>query len=243
MIDIYAHRGAHEHYPENSLPAFSQAVKMGAQGIELDVHLSQDKVPVVIHDETLDRTTGFAGRVRDLPLKTLTATFLLGPGQASIPSLEAVLDLLSSKRYSDRVNIEVKTDVYAYPGIEDRVHALCYAYPTLTYVLSSFNIASLARLRALASCDLALIAGQVNLIPWNQLQALDIQGLYLKGQPGLKDFMAAYPAFRYRLWTVNVLHRVRYWMEADIEILEALMTDRLSQVLAISQQKGEVWDD
>jgi len=63
---LFAHRGASLDAPENTLAAFRLALLQGADGIELDVHLSADGIPVVIHDSTLDRTTDRSGAVRDL---------------------------------------------------------------------------------------------------------------------------------------------------------------------------------
>ena len=54
---VFAHRGASGYAPENTLEAFALAIRQGADGIELDVQLSSDGVPVVIHDETIDRVT------------------------------------------------------------------------------------------------------------------------------------------------------------------------------------------
>ncbi len=71
MIDLIAHRGWAARYPENTLLAFCAAVEAGARYVELDVHLSSDRVPVVFHDETLERTTGTSGAISDLPLSKL----------------------------------------------------------------------------------------------------------------------------------------------------------------------------
>ena len=57
MLQIYAHRGSSGTHPENTLPAFAEAVRVGADGIELDVHLSKDGYLIVMHDEEVDRTT------------------------------------------------------------------------------------------------------------------------------------------------------------------------------------------
>ena len=62
---IFAHRGASRYAPENTLPAFALAAEQGADGVELDVHLTRDDQLVVIHDETLERTTDGAGWVKD----------------------------------------------------------------------------------------------------------------------------------------------------------------------------------
>jgi glycerophosphoryl diester phosphodiesterase len=71
MTLVVAHRGASAHAPENTLEAFRQAVEMGADAIELDVHLTKDGQLVVIHDETLERTTDTQGRVSELTMRQI----------------------------------------------------------------------------------------------------------------------------------------------------------------------------
>ena len=65
---IFAHRGASGYAPENTLEAFALAITQGADGIELDVQLTKDGIPVVIHDETIDRVTEKKGWVKDYTL-------------------------------------------------------------------------------------------------------------------------------------------------------------------------------
>ncbi len=65
MLQIYAHRGSSGTHPENTLPAFAEAVRVGADGIELDVHLSKDGYLIVMHDEEVDRTTNGKGLIRE----------------------------------------------------------------------------------------------------------------------------------------------------------------------------------
>src|SRR5438093_10169319 len=96
---VIAHRGASERAPENTLAAFSLAYDLGADGIELDVHLSRDRVPVVIHDDTLERTTDGNGRVRALGILELKRLDAGGwKGEAfkgeKIPTLAEVVDAL-----------------------------------------------------------------------------------------------------------------------------------------------------
>jgi glycerophosphoryl diester phosphodiesterase len=105
MTGVYAHRGASAECPENTLAAFRRACDLGVEGIELDVHLSADKVPVVIHDGTVDRTTEGFGLVSELTLDELQS---LDAGQGEkIPTLEQVLDLVGDKIH---VDIEVKAN-------------------------------------------------------------------------------------------------------------------------------------
>jgi glycerophosphoryl diester phosphodiesterase len=106
----FAHRGASTRAPENTLAAFEEAIRLGVDAIELDVHLSADGVPVVIHDETVDRTTDGRGAVASLPLaalKRLDAGAWFSPqfrGER-IPTLEEAFD---RARGRCGLNIEIK---------------------------------------------------------------------------------------------------------------------------------------
>lgn len=105
MTGVYAHRGASIEFPENTLAAFRRAVELGVEGMELDVHLSADGHPVVIHDETVDRTTNGSGAVANLTLAELQE---LDAGQGErIPTLGEVLDVVGDAL---RVDIEVKAN-------------------------------------------------------------------------------------------------------------------------------------
>ena len=68
---VIGHRGDRAHAPENTIESLTQAVRLGADAVEFDVHLSRDGVPVVIHDDTLGRTTDGTGAVRDLSVREL----------------------------------------------------------------------------------------------------------------------------------------------------------------------------
>ncbi|MBF4473338.1 glycerophosphodiester phosphodiesterase [Flavobacterium sp. HJJ] len=97
------HRGAKGHEPENTLISFEKAIAMGADGIELDVHLSIDGHLIVIHDETIDRTTNGKGIVNQLTLQELKSVKI--NGEYTIPTLDEVLDLVNQRCF---VNIELK---------------------------------------------------------------------------------------------------------------------------------------
>lgn len=92
---IFAHRGLNDrHVSENTLAAFVRAVDAGADGIEFDVRVSRDGVPVAIHDEHLDRVAGDARRVRDLTAKELQDVVLRGDGR--IPTLNDITSAVPS---------------------------------------------------------------------------------------------------------------------------------------------------
>jgi glycerophosphoryl diester phosphodiesterase len=92
------HRGAKGYVEENTLASFQKAIELGVDGIELDVHLSSDGKIIVIHDDTIDRTTSDKGFVKDISKAALE--------KLSIPSLEAVFDLVDKKCF---INVELKT--------------------------------------------------------------------------------------------------------------------------------------
>src|SRR3970040_2158507 len=101
---ILGHRGASAYAPENTLAAFRRALELGADGFELDVTLSADGVPVVIHDDTVDRTTDGSGPVANLTLaqlKQLPAGFRARFGTEfageRIPTLEEVVARLGQR--------------------------------------------------------------------------------------------------------------------------------------------------
>lgn len=102
MLKI-AHRGARGYEPENTLQAFQKAIEMKADGIELDVHLSSDGHLIVIHDETIDRTTNGKGFVNNLSLQKLKDFRIENKHQ--VPTLSEVLDLVNQQCF---INIELK---------------------------------------------------------------------------------------------------------------------------------------
>jgi glycerophosphoryl diester phosphodiesterase len=104
MLKI-GHRGAKGYEPENTLVAFEKAVTMGADGIELDVHLSLDGELIVMHDPTIDRTTNGKGHVNQLTLSQIKE-FKINQ-EHEIPTLSDVLDNLN---VTISINIELKSD-------------------------------------------------------------------------------------------------------------------------------------
>lgn len=155
MTNIFAHRGASSQFPENTMIAFKQALKDGADGIELDVQLTRDYVPVIIHDETVNRTTNGHGLVKDhtlRQLKLLNASkqqFIINEhGPIQIPTLEEFLKWIEPTHLL--LNIELKNNLIDYPNIEQMVIGLVHKYSmTNRTIYSSFNHNSLLRMKAI----------------------------------------------------------------------------------------------
>jgi glycerophosphoryl diester phosphodiesterase len=108
---VIAHRGAPRRYPENTLAGFDQALRAGCDGIEFDVQMSRDGVPVVYHDRTLARAGGERRRVHQLDLRELkrldAGTRFSGARRLHrIPTLDEVLDRLDGRT---RLLVEIKT--------------------------------------------------------------------------------------------------------------------------------------
>lgn len=85
MTHIWAHRRASAEAPENTLAAIARAVELGADGVEIDLQRSGDGRLVVIHDETVDRTTDGRGRVVDLEWAEL-AGWMRAPASSALPA-------------------------------------------------------------------------------------------------------------------------------------------------------------
>jgi len=123
-----AHRGGSLLWPENSLLAFRNALALGADYLEMDVHLTRDGEVVVIHDPTLDRTTTGSGPVRERTRAELDGLRLKDRGGAvteeRIPSLDAVMALAAAAKRQMLIEIKVDEQRRRYPGIEEKVLAV-----------------------------------------------------------------------------------------------------------------------
>ena len=142
MLNI-GHRGAKGYGPENTLLSFQKAIDIGVDGIELDVHLSSDGAIMVIHDETLDRTTNGKGFVNELSLQELK-TFQIEK-ENTIPTLIEVFDLVNKHCF---INIELKGNGTSKPVInliEHYIEEKNWNYGH--FIISSFNWSALQEVR------------------------------------------------------------------------------------------------
>ena len=147
---IVAHRGASSTRPENTLASFEEAIALGAQIVELDVRLSSDGVPVVMHDPVVDRTTDGTGAVHELTAAELVA-LQVGP-EATVPTFAEVLEAVSGRA---ALAVEIKNipgePAYDPAGepIVEAVHAELGAFDGVVLVIS-FNPSSIEASKALA---------------------------------------------------------------------------------------------
>ena len=152
-FEIIAHRGASAYAPENTLAAFKKAIDLGATMLELDIHQTKDSQIVVVHDETINRTTNGKGKIKNLSLaeiKSLDAGSWFSSAFAGerIPTLQDVFDGMPD---SITLLIELKAGSEKYPGIEKRVARIIRERKTEhRVILKSFDDEVLFRLHHLA---------------------------------------------------------------------------------------------
>lgn len=151
---IWAHRGASGYAPENTLEAFELAIHQNADGIELDIQLTKDGELVVAHDEKIDRVTDGTGWIKNYTLKELKQ-FRFNRTHpeftnACIPTLKEVYELMQPTKLT--VNVELKTSICFYPGIEEKALKLAKDMQMEERIIySSFNHYTLKTLKELDS--------------------------------------------------------------------------------------------
>lgn len=237
-IKVLGHRGASGYAPENTLPAFQMAIDMGADGVELDVQLTKDGEIVVIHDETIDRTSNGSGRVMDYTLAELkefdynyqnvtdphTKQKIQGEkmypeyDKVEIPTMREVFELF---RPTDKIiNIELKTGIIFYPivdkllaltketGMEDRV------------IYSSFNHYTIMEIKSKkpdAVCGFLYADGTLSMPQYakdNHVEALHPAVYNLQFDNYSKDCHDL--GIDINVWTVNTVEQLKQCADAKV---------------------------
>lgn len=167
---ILAHRGYSSVAPENTLPAFEEALNRNVPGIELDIHLCRSGELIVTHDDNLKRVTGVDALVEDQnfsDIKELDAGGWKAPKYAGekIPLLQDVFDLLGNKVYYD---IEIKSRAIKKTGIEEKLKSLIMEYKLEERcIVSSFNPMPLKFFKEMsANIPTAIIYSDSDGVPW-----------------------------------------------------------------------------
>ena len=240
MVKNFAHRGFSGLYPENTLLAFKMACETpGCNGIEMDVQLTRDGECVVIHDEKVDRTChNVSGFVKDFTLaeiKTFDASYIYKDqyGFQGIPTLREYFDLV--KDYDIVTNIELKTSIFEYPGIEQKVLDLINEYGLKDrIIISSFNHYTVKRMKELCpdmKCGLLTESWLLNV------------GEYLKGA-GMDCFHPCFVSLNeetvadikaqgvaINTWTVNEEGHIRWMVDLGVDSIIGNFPDRITKVI------------
>jgi glycerophosphoryl diester phosphodiesterase len=185
LTQIFAHRGFSAAFPENTMKAFIEAEKAGADGLEIDVQLTKDGEVVVIHDESVDRTTNGTGFVKDLTykeLRKLDASYknkkLLK--KEPIPAFIELLEWLTTNRLI--CNVELKNGIFSYLGMEEKVVSLIRHYKLEDrIILSSFNHYSIVYSYQLApEIETAPLYSEGIYMPWVYAKSIQSKGIHPK---------------------------------------------------------------
>ena len=238
MILNFAHRGFSGRYPENTMLAYEKAVEAGCDGIELDVHLSADGELVLIHDERVDRTAdgvGFVGRMTLKELRALDASagFRGQYGVNRIPTLKEYLAF--AKEAGIMTNIELKTGVYTYPGIEEKTLAMIDDFGLRDKILfSSFNHYSVKRMQALApemTYGLLEESRIIDLPAYTAAQG--VQAVHPEYHMVDEAFMvsAREHGLAVNVWTVNTEYAMRRMVRCGVDMIIGNYPDLCRSVL------------
>ena len=252
---VIAHRGG-DTYPENTLLAFAYSEAIGADMIELDVHMTKDGHLVVIHDETVDRTTNGNGRVDSFTLeeiKQLDAAFSFQDEQGNypyrgkgvtIPTLEEVFHAFPHTY----MNIEIKD---RYPRIEKQVWNLIQRHGMEEkVVLSSFQQEIVNQISLLSNGKIATTAGVKGVTTFTVLQKLRLQWLYFPSDDAFhipttsKKFDLTTEHFIKSAQNLNI--KVVYWTINDEQEMrrliklgaDGIVTDKPALLLEVLSDMG-----
>jgi glycerophosphoryl diester phosphodiesterase len=234
---VTSHAACKGHAPENTLAGIERAIALGADAIEIDVHCTSDRVPVLIHDETVDRTTDGSGNVHEMALAAVrkldAGARQFAPQFAGerVPLLAEVLDLTNGKVL---LQIEVKQ-----PGIEDEVaHCVRDAGAIAGCEVHSFFPQVIARMRSVEPrMAAALLTDTRRVKDWDDFfgfaLSLNAQGISVhydavtpervqRGQRRSLTFMA---------WTVDDAADIDRMLDAGVDSICSNLPDVVRAVL------------
>ncbi|WP_419894969.1 glycerophosphodiester phosphodiesterase [Macrococcus psychrotolerans] len=237
MVMIFAHRGYSAKYPENSLLAFNKAVEYGADGFELDIHLTKDEQIVVIHDHTINRTTTGRGKVVEMSFDEIQQfnikNGLFNVTDEKVPLLSEVLDIV--KKHNKLLNIEIKAEA---GKIEIKLHELLTRYDIIDQIIiSSFNIESLVKMEALdSSYETALLFDRYHTSPWDYKTSYNIKSIHPNAKHITIDHLVEleHNELPARVYTVNKEKDLKTWMSSSVT---GIITDEVERAVQLKRTK------
>ncbi len=234
---IYGHRGASGYAPENTLEAFALAAEMGADGVELDVHIAKDGELVVAHDETIDRVSDGTGLIMNMTTAEMKKLHFNRTHpeyeKATIPTLREVFELL--KPTGLKINVELKNSRILYEGLEEKVIRLAEETGMREKILySSFNHHSILHIKEIDSslpCGLLYDATLVR--PWAYASALHVDAIHphfselqIKGEVEEAHQLGIHV----NTWTVNEEADIRDCLLKGTDIIISNYPDRALKI-------------
>lgn len=250
-----AHRGASRRYPENTLESFRAALADGAGGLETDARLTRDGHVVLIHDDTVDRTTDGSGPVREMALEELRrldagCRFLDGGGESfrgrglRVPTLREIYDEFPQTP----LNIEIKASS---PGMEEAVYKVLWDAGAGDWTLiASYRHGVIERFRRVSGGAVATAASRREieiffLLHWLRLSwllrpayvALQVpvehRGLRILTPRFIRD--AHRIGVRVDVWTIDDPHEMRWLLDLGVDVV---MTNRPAVLAAVIEERS-----
>jgi glycerophosphoryl diester phosphodiesterase len=230
----FAHRGGATDVPENTMPAFEHAVKLGYRYVETDVQVTSDGVLVAFHDNDLRRTCGRSGRISELPWSDVSTAMV--SGAAPIPLME---DLLGT--WPDlRINIDCKTDA----AVDALVACLRRTNSLDRVLLGSFSDARLRRLRMQLGEGACTSLGPVGVatLRFGRPKHVDAMAAQVPVRQGpLTVTNAAFVERAHGLglavhvWTIDEPAEIRRLLDLGVD---GIMTDRPEVLRTVFEERG-----
>lgn len=241
MQKVFAHRGASAYAPENTLEAFELAVKMGADGVELDIHMTKDGELVVAHDEEIGRVANGLGLICNMTTADLKKHRFNRTHpefeNATIPTLREVYEFL--KPTGLHINTELKTSRIRYEHMEEKCVRLADELGMTDRILySSFNLASLKLLKhidprvrvGLLRTPIGKINDRKIVDPWDLAHLMGIDAIH----PHFSELLLYDEAgkahglgMQVNVWTVNEEADMRKCLAAGADMLIGDYPDRM----------------
>jgi glycerophosphoryl diester phosphodiesterase len=185
MTQIFAHRGYSAAFPENTMQAFLEADKTGADGLEVDVQLTKDGEVVVIHDEKVDRTTNGTGFVHDHTFKAIRKLNANVKNKQwlkkePIPAFSELLEWMTTNTLI--CNVELKNGIIPYQGMEEKVISLIRHYDLGDrIIISSFNHYSIVKSYRIApDIETAPLYSEGLYMPWVYAKSIQSKAIHPK---------------------------------------------------------------
>ena len=237
---IFAHRGASKLAPENTMAAFELAYELGAEGIETDVHLTKDHVPVLIHDEHIKRTTNGVGYIKDYTFEQLKQ-FDAGSWFSNEFAGEKIIALEDFLKWSKskplQLNIELKNNKIDYKNLESIVYEMMEHYQLLDRtILSTFNASSIKRLKKFNNqIEVAYLTSKRNRNLVRHATELGANTLHIKYRL-LKSLLieqARQEDMTVRVYTINKLAHMSHCFTQGCD---GIITDLPDQALELRKQ-------
>lgn len=236
-MKIYAHRGSSGTHPENTLAAFKEAAGLNIHGVELDVHLTKDGELVVIHDETINRTSNGEGFVKDLTLAELRV-FDYGSwfgdsfAGETIPTLEEVLAIYQHTEH--HVNIELKSDIFPYEGMGEKVLVTIESLDMAQrVVISSFDHEAIREFKKMAPhIEVAILTSDVLVDAYDYARFLPADALHIS-LPSAQRKMTKEALLKGAIIRVFTVNKVEYAFALQQLGVHAIFTDFPEEMMRV----------